>query len=137
MPLTAKQLRAEATRLRAEAERLQAQAAKLDELAADYVPGRANVLRTNLRTRIVNSMTDTEHRLATSRGKAKDALVKAANAAEPPLTLRGLAEAVGVPVSMLSEARRGKRRIRAAVASAIESLTGFKASKSNWPGGLS
>lgn len=84
----------------------------------------------------VNNVTSAEHAMATSRGRARDPLVRAANAAG--FTLRSLAAAVGVSVSLLSMARRQRdgRSIRRAVAERIAELTGFAASPANWPGGI-
>lgn len=84
---------------------------------------------------------DSSHALKVARGKAKDALAKAA--VNHGMTQGEMAEAVRkelhlkrLPMSGISQARRGTRPIRRDVAEAIERLTGFKASRSNWPGGI-
>lgn len=64
---------------------------------------------------------------------ASDPLIEAANAKGH--TMRSLAEAVGVPASIISRARKGSRRIKRSAAQAIEKLTGFPATAANWPGG--
>lgn len=79
--------------------------------------------------------------LLIAHGKARDALVRAA--VKRKLTMGQLAEAVRkelklskLPPSGLSQARRGTRPIRRDVAEAIERLTGFAATRANWPGGI-
>jgi len=79
--------------------------------------------------------------LLISAGKAKDALVRAANSHR--LTMGQLLEKVRhelklkrLPASGISQARRGTRPIRRDVAEAIQRLTGFEASRANWPGGI-
>lgn len=81
------------------------------------------------------------HALKVARGKAKDALARAA--VTHGMTQGEMAEAVRkelklkkLPMSGISQARRGTRPIRRDVAEAIERLTGFKASRANWPGGI-
>jgi hypothetical protein len=81
------------------------------------------------------------HALKVARGKAKDALAKAA--VKHGMTQGEMAEAVRkelklkkLPMSGISQARRGTRPIRRDVAEAIERLTGFRATKANWPGGI-
>lgn len=74
----------------------------------------------------------TAERVRHSRGtKKRDALVVAANAKN--YTLRSLAEAVDVSHALLSQARTGKRSIEADIAKKVENLTGFKATRANWP----
>lgn len=74
-------------------------------------------------------------RLRISKSKAKvDPLTAAANAAG--LTLRSLAERIGCSHAHLYQARRGSVGMRTMWAQEIERLTGFAASKANWPGGL-
>jgi hypothetical protein len=63
----------------------------------------------------------------------QDPLIAAANAKGH--TMRSLGEAVGVPASIISRARKGSRRIKRSAAKAIEKLCGFPASEANWPGG--
>jgi len=41
-----------------------------------------------------------------------------------------------LPMSQISQARGGTRQIRSDVAEAIHRLTGFAATKANWPGGI-
>jgi len=50
-------------------------------------------------------------------------------------TLRSLAAAVDTPVSIISRALGGTRRIRRSAAEAIAKLTGYAATDKNWPGG--
>ena len=87
-----------------------------------------------------------EHVLNISKARTRkdgesDALVRAAQS--KGLSLRGLARSIekrvrrNVPVSGLSMARRGDRPIDREIADAIHELTGFEASKKNWPGGIS
>lgn len=73
-------------------------------------------------------------RMSAGADKNPDELVAKANAAG--YTLRSLAETVKLSHSVMSMARRGRRSIRRAVAEDIERLTGFKAIKANWPGGI-
>lgn len=68
------------------------------------------------------------------QGKAVDPLVTAAN--KGGYTLRSLAEHIGCSHAHLYQARRGTVGMRTAWAREIERLTGFEASKANWPGGL-
>lgn len=94
----------------------------------------------------VNRMLGAEHMLAISKGRTRrdgkepDALVRAAHAKK--LSLRGLCREVerkvgrGVPPSGISMARRGDRPIDKDIAEAIEELTGFAATKKNWPKGI-
>ena len=74
------------------------------------------------------------HAFRTSQGRSKDPLVQAANRAR--MTLRELADKVGMKAGHLSMARRGERTIRESAALKIEELTGFKAAKANWPAGI-
>jgi len=82
----------------------------------------------------VNKMDSQAHAFRTSQGRSKDPLVQAANGAR--MTLRELADKVGMKAGHLSMARRGERTIRESAAMEIERLTGFKASKANWPLGV-
>ena len=76
------------------------------------------------------------HRLKTSEGRSTDALLVASRKADPPYTLRTLAEKVGMSPAALSMARKGTKPIRRAKAEAIKKLTGFEVSLANWPGGI-
>jgi hypothetical protein len=82
----------------------------------------------------VNVVDSQAHAFATSQGRSKDPLVKAANKAR--LTLRELAKRVDMTPSHLSMARRGDRTIRESAAKKIQELTGFAATKANWPLGI-
>lgn len=73
----------------------------------------------------------TAERVRHSKGTSTDPLVEAANAAH--FTMRSLAEKLGVSHALLSQARRGTRSIDKATAEAVEKLTGFPATKGNWP----
>jgi len=71
-------------------------------------------------------------RVRISGGKGEgDPFVSALNASN--FTMRSLAERLGVSHALLSQARTGKISISAELASRIEELTGFKASRKNWP----
>lgn len=79
--------------------------------------------------------------LLISHGKSKDALVR--TAVRHRMTMGDLLDRVRkelklkrLPPSGISMARRGLRPIRRDVAEVIERLTGFAASKTNWPGGF-
>jgi DNA-binding transcriptional regulator YdaS (Cro superfamily) len=69
-----------------------------------------------------------------SAAYAADPLVLAANKAH--LTLRSLAEKVGVSHTLISKARKGERALAESVAKEIERLTGFAATAEHWPGGI-
>jgi hypothetical protein len=73
-------------------------------------------------------------RISAGADEDPDELVAKANAAG--YTLRSLAEAVKCSHVLLSQARRGKRSIRRAIVDDVERLTGFKATRANWPGGI-
>lgn len=64
-------------------------------------------------------------------GQEHDVLVLAANEAHH--TLRSLAEAVGCTAAALTQARHGDTSISLERARQIEALTGFKATRDNWP----
>jgi hypothetical protein len=68
---------------------------------------------------------------ASTKDKPTNTLVAAAHAAG--YTLRSLAEKLGVSHSLLSLAHAGKESIGADLAKQVELLTGFAASKKNWP----
>lgn len=88
------------------------------------------------------------HALKIAHGKAKDALAHACVWAG--MTQGEMVEKVRLelklkklPLSGISQARRGTRPIRSDVADAIQRLTvskrlptGFRATKTNWPGGI-
>ncbi len=74
----------------------------------------------------------TAERVRHSKGSTGDDPFRAAvNAAH--YTIRSLAERLGVSHAHLSQARRGQTSIAKNLADAIERLTGFPATKSNWP----
>ena len=73
-------------------------------------------------------------RISAGADASPDELVVKAN--DAGYTLRSLAEAVKCSHVLLSQARRGKRSIRRSIVDDIEKLTGFKATKANWPGGI-
>jgi hypothetical protein len=73
-------------------------------------------------------------RISAGADERPDELVAKANAAG--YTLRSLAEAVDCSHALLSQARRGERTIKRQIAEAVEKLTGFKATKANWPRGI-
>lgn len=64
-------------------------------------------------------------------GDEPDALLKALN--EAGFTLRSLAEKLKVSHALLSQARKGTSSIGMDLAKQIEQLTGFKATRRNWP----
>ena len=70
-------------------------------------------------------------RISAGADENPDELVAKANAAG--YTLRSLAEAVKCSHALLSQARRGERTIARSITEAVEKLTGFKATKANWP----
>jgi hypothetical protein len=70
-------------------------------------------------------------RISAGADENPDALVAKANAAG--YTLRSLAEAVKCSHVLLSQARQGKRSIRRQIVDDVERLTGFKATRANWP----
>jgi hypothetical protein len=74
----------------------------------------------------------TAERVRHSRGSTGDDPFRAAvNAAH--YTIRSLAEKLGVSHAHLSQARRGQTSIAKALADEIQKLTGFPATKHNWP----
>lgn len=72
------------------------------------------------------------HKVAISEGRSKDPLAVAARKAGMSVT--ALAKRVGVSKALLSMARTGERTIKRSVCERIEKLTGYAASKANWPG---
>ena len=77
----------------------------------------------------------TAHKLDTSANASESVtLVRAAN--RRGLTLTALAAQVGESKSSLSHACAGRRPIGHRVAAAIETLTGYRATAKNWPGGI-
>ncbi len=70
----------------------------------------------------------------TLSARAGTDLVRAAN--RRGMTLTSLAAQVGVSKSALSHATAGGRAIDFRVANAIETLTGYRATAKNWPGGI-
>jgi len=141
VPLPLDQLEAEAARMEREVAKLVAEghlnsARRLAEEAvavrAFVEARRGDTLPSSNRRGNQEAMVTAERlRHSEGTGKERDPLVKAANAAG--YTLRSLGEALKVTHSFLSQARRGKP-IRRDLAEQIEKLTGFKASKRNWPG---
>ena len=82
----------------------------------------------------VNSAMQRQARLSHSRAKRKgcdNPLAKAADKAGH--TVRSLAERVGCSAALLSQARTGKSSISMDLAKKIEAITGYEATKSNWP----
>lgn len=131
-PRTVATIRREIARLRDLSQRSAIQADVLERALAE-----AERLHGNRDQGIhVTKVNAQEHGLATSKGRAKDPLVKAANKADPPLTLRSLATKVGVSHSLLSQARAGTKSIKRTVAEAIAAACGFAATAKNWPGGI-
>jgi hypothetical protein len=79
----------------------------------------------------VGKMVNAE-RVRHSKGQGDvDPLVAAANAHH--YTLRSLAENLGVSHALLSQARKGTRSIEKSLAEKVEKLTGFPATRGNWP----
>jgi hypothetical protein len=118
----ARELDAKSEELHVAAAEARALATKLRALPRSEQPSRVNVVDSQA------------HAVATSQGRSKDPLVKAANKAR--LTLRELAKRVDMTPSHLSMARRGDRTIRESAAKKIQELTGFAATKANWPAGI-
>lgn len=82
-----------------------------------------------------SSMMTAVHKVAISAGrKKKDAFLQAIRA--KGYTLRGLATALDIPPSLISMYRGGDRPIPSDRADRIEALTGWKATRGNWPGGI-
>ena len=85
----------------------------------------------------INTMAPTQSaRLNHSRGsRAKTGNVNplAIAADKAGHTVRSLAETIGCSAALLSQARAGVRAISLDLANKIETLTGFEASKANWP----
>lgn len=74
----------------------------------------------------------TAERVRHSKGSLSgDPLKMAANTAG--FTIRSLAEKINVSHALLSKARKGERSIEKALATEIQRLTGFPATKKNWP----
>lgn len=71
-------------------------------------------------------------RLGKSLGTGNDDLLIVATQ-KAGHSLRSLAEKVGVSVALLSMARDGQRPLRFEVAKAVEDITGFAATRKNWP----
>jgi DNA-binding transcriptional regulator YdaS (Cro superfamily) len=71
------------------------------------------------------------HSNAGRSGQEHDPLVLAANTAHH--TLRSLAAVLGCTQPALTQARHGKTSISLERARQIEALTGFKATRGNWP----
>lgn len=100
-------------------------------MAAEAV-GVAQGLQESHRSGNVGDMVTSE-RLRHSRGSASvDPLKAAAN--DRGYTIRSLAEKINVSHALLSKARKGERSIERALAEEIQKLTGFAATKKNWPG---
>jgi hypothetical protein len=149
---SAQYLRNKARRLKEQAEAMLQEATVLQKAAEDLEaleekrgPEREETdgLPVSENTGTVEGMNtaDSSHALKVARGKAKDALAKAA--VNHGMTQGEMVEAVRrelklkkLPLSGISQARRGTRPIRRDVVEAIERLTGFKASRANWPGGI-
>jgi len=72
------------------------------------------------------------HKVAISEGRSKDPLAVAARKAG--MSVAALAKRAGVSKALLSMARTGERSIKRDVCVRIEKLTGFAATKANWPG---
>lgn len=88
----------------------------------------------------VNANMVSEHRVAISRGiKSGDAFLTKIRSVKPVgFTLRSLATELDIPASLLSMYRaEGGRPIPRKRAERIEELTGWAASKANWPNGFS
>ncbi|HYF24102.1 MAG TPA: hypothetical protein VD931_00035 [Baekduia sp.] len=156
---TAAELRSEARRLRQEAEahERQAQALRAAADARDAMAAELESLDAGLKaakglrspkqdytlSRDMNLSPEVRQRknLALSAGKSRDPMVQAANAAG--FSMRSLAKALKPELSVgsLSQYRaRGKAHSRPVprwVAEQIERLTGFRATASNWPNGIS
>ena len=113
----------EAAKRAMEAERLREAAEALEALQPQTKHGKKR------------GMADTDTialRMAQGR-RSKSKLSEAALAAG--FTLRSLGEAVGVSHAQLSSAHAGRFTIQESVAQHVEKLTGFAASKKNWPKG--
>jgi transcriptional regulator with XRE-family HTH domain len=73
-------------------------------------------------------------RLSHSRAKRKGCDNPLAIAADKAgYTVRSLAERLGCSAPLLSQARTGKSSIKMSLAQKIEALTGYAATKANWP----
>lgn len=91
----------------------------------------ARLKSTNRSGNIASEMVNAA-RVRISGGKGEgDPFVEALNASH--YTMRSLAEKLGVSHALLSRARTGDISLGADVAKRIEDLTGFKASRKNWP----
>jgi len=74
----------------------------------------------------------TAERVRHSKGSTgEDPFRAAVNASH--FTIRSLAEKLGVSHALLSQARKGARSIDKALVDEIQKLTGFPATKHNWP----
>lgn len=113
----------EIARIRAERE-LYARA--LAVLRGDLTAGKESV---NLRSKM--PAMQPVSRLIRSKAVASDRLADAVNAAG--MTMSDLANELKVTPSYLSQLRHGKKPITQDRADEIEKLTGFKATKRNWP----
>jgi len=93
-------------------------------------PEEARLLASN-QSDSIRRMVNAE-RVRHSRGSTgEDPFKVAAN--EAHYTIRSLAEKLGVSHASLSLARKGERSIERSLAEKIEKLTGFQATKGNWP----
>jgi hypothetical protein len=124
--------------LRQTLRKMEKRLAKLDEQRAELA-GAIENLRTFLKESALSGRADSDNivrmlstaRVAHSKAVTDDPLAVSANAAGHTLT--SLADKVGCSQALLSQARRGTRSIAPDLAGKIEKLTGFKATKSNWP----
>jgi hypothetical protein len=74
----------------------------------------------------------TAERVRHSKGTASEDPLRAA-ANDAGYTIRSLAEKLSISHALLSKARKGERSIEKALAAEIQKLTGFPATKKNWP----
>lgn len=130
-------------RIRAERDALQRQIDKLNDRMRALVAAGSRRMERELgltgrgQKGTVNKMFTPAARLAFSAGRAskRNPLISLANTAG--FTIRSLAEAVGMSPSAITLARKGEKSIRQTAADKIEALTGFAATKKNWPRGFS
>lgn len=87
--------------------------------------------------RTVNGMFTPAARLAFSAGRANKRNPLIAKANDSGFTIRSLAAAVDMSPTGITLARKGEKTIRRSAAEKIAELTGFAATKKNWPRGFS
>lgn len=126
-----RQLEDDERRLEATLANVRAQKEKLRELATSSTLTQS---LTGVNVNVNKTVTD-EHRFNIAKGQKRgDAFLKAITA--KGYTQGTLADAIDIKPALLSMYRNGKRPIPRDRAERVEALTGWKATKGHWPGGI-